>query len=168
MESNGSFFHVHSKGQSREYWISEGRSNRVRIEARSRSLDRGPEQGMCRLGDSKMRHYQFIAPASSRITKRCPRCAAVDPRIVPFSSIRSACTQEGKLKTGRRGTLMIQVCFANRVCLKTRLYGVWTLSPLWLSALNCNSRQVRQIQHQNKFDEATVIALQPHYRFKIF
>ena len=41
-ESNGSFFHVHSKGRSK-------RSADRGSEGRSRSSDRGPEQGVRRL-----------------------------------------------------------------------------------------------------------------------
>ena len=59
----------------------------------------GPEQKLgsrARAGSAQARrledarHCLFIAPALSRITKSCPRCAAVNSHIAPFSSIRSA------------------------------------------------------------------------------
>ena len=64
---------------------AEARRAGAKTECRSRFG--GPEQKLGsrarahRFGDSKMRHCNFIAPALSRITKRCPRCATVNPHI---------------------------------------------------------------------------------------
>ena len=65
------------------------KAQRFGLEGWSRSLDQGPEQGVQRLGDSKMRHCHFIAPALSH-KHRCSRCAAVDPDMTAFFLIRSA------------------------------------------------------------------------------
>ena len=65
---------------------AEARRAGAKTECRSRFG--GPEQKLVsrarahRFGDSKMRHCNFIAPALSRITKRCPRCATVNPHII--------------------------------------------------------------------------------------
>ena len=90
-------------------------------EGQSRSSDRGPEHGVWRLDDSKMRHCHFITPAPSRkhqallLGDSKMRCQS---RIAAFSSIRSACAKQGVLKTERRGALMIQVHLTNRMRLK--------------------------------------------------
>ena len=65
-------------------------------EGQSRSSDRGPEQRVRSLGDAAVKMCIFIASALFRkhlvlAQQRCPHSAAVDPDIVPFSSIRSAC-----------------------------------------------------------------------------
>ena len=63
-------------------------ANEARIEARR------PEQKLgsrARAGSAEARRLgYFIAPAQSR-KHRCPRCAAVDPDMAAFSSIRSVC-----------------------------------------------------------------------------
>ena len=86
-------------------------ARRFGSEGRSRRSDRGPEQGVRRLGGSGIGQWRchFIAPAPS-----C-RHQVLSATVDPVSSIRSACT----IKTGRRGTLMIQVHLTNGVRLKT-------------------------------------------------
>ena len=45
-----------------------------------------------------MRHCYFIAPALSCITKRCLRCATVDPHIAVFDQKRMRLTRSTKDK----------------------------------------------------------------------
>ena len=66
-----------------------GSAEAQRAESNGARLGR-PEQKLgLRLGDSEMWHCHFIAPALSP-KHRCPHCAAVNPDMAVFSSIRSA------------------------------------------------------------------------------
>ena len=60
-------------------------------EGRSRSSDRGPEQGVRSLGDAAV-FCHLLCTVLVLAQQHCPRSAAVDPDIAPFSLIRSACT----------------------------------------------------------------------------
>ena len=103
-------------------------TNGARIEARRAGAEAQIE-GQSRecggsIGDSKMRHCHFIAPAPSLKHQGLSALCHCRSRYRAFFFDQKRMRLTRSTKTGRRGALMIQVCVTNRVRLKTRLYGI--------------------------------------------